>query len=137
MGNLWFSPVCDRVLAKLKIWRENYTRGEVESTCKFNTGFEIVDQPVRYMHRIAWSIHEFDHLVRVMEAICQNKALVDELKLIRKEKLPVGQIAIGGTRVVSIAFYPEYIDLMIKLMVEARDGKTKTMAEEIEEGGLF
>ncbi len=134
---LWFKPVCDRVLTKLQIWQSNYTNGEVESTCKFNTGFEVIDRPVRYMHRIAWTIHEFDHLIRVMEALCENKALIDELKLIRKEKLPIGQLALGGARVVSIAFYPEYIDLMVKLMLEARDGKTNTIAEEVGEGDLF
>jgi hypothetical protein len=138
MPALWFSPICDQMLYKLRLWRQNYERGEVAATCKFHDPVAgVVDKPTKYMHKIAFRPLEFGYFVQILEALCPNKPLVEEIKLFQKESLPKGQLTIGGARIVSMAFYPEHLDLMIKAMMEARDGKTKTLAEEVKEGGLF
>lgn len=131
----WYSPVCDMVLTKVTLWRRNYEKGEVHSTCKFHDPREgIVDKPTRYAHRIAWTKPEFDHLVRIMEEACPNKALVGELKTIRDEVLPKGQLVVGNARIVTMAFYPEHVDQILDTLKEARDGRQSTPADFQEEG---
>lgn len=140
-GPLWVTPLCDRVLFKVYQWLANYTRGEVYATCKFNDPRAgVVDKPTAYAHRIAWTKQEFDHFLRIMEASCDNKVLVEELKTIRDKVLPKGQLVLGpgAPRAITMSFYPEYVKLMYMTLLEAKNGKPKSMEDFREDGkGLF
>jgi hypothetical protein len=134
-GPLWYTPLCDRVLAKVQLWCATYERGEVNATCKFNDPqLGLIDKPTRYAHAIAWTTAEYDSLLRILEAGCENKALVEELRYIRDYKLPHGRLVLGNARVVTMAFYREHVNLILKTLLEARDGKSKTIADYGEEG---
>jgi hypothetical protein len=138
--SIWFSPLCDQVLAIVTYWKQNYTRGEVHSTCKWNDPVTmlVVDKPTRYAHRLAFTKAEFAHLVRIMETLCQDKALVEELRIIRDRTLPRGQLLFGGRNRVTIAFYPEHVDLIHKTLTEAKNGKLKSIQDYGEPGkGIF
>lgn len=124
-------------LVILKAWRTAYERGEVESTCKFHDPVSgIIDKPTRYAHKITWHPAEFDHVARIVRAACPNKPLIEEVERVRA-MIPRGKLRPGGRREVTLAFYAEHIDEIIRAMETARGSSKPTLAEQVEEGGLF
>lgn len=136
---LWFTPVCDQVLAKVARWKTHYDRGEVHSTRKFNHPVQgVIDLPVCYAHRLAFTKAEFDHLVRIMEACSQDKALIEELILVRDKILPNGRLMPGNVRVITLAFFLEHVTKIYDTLLEAKNGKPRSIGEYQEPGkGLF
>jgi hypothetical protein len=135
----WFRPVCDQVLIKVAWWRENYTRGEVYSTCPFHDpNLGVIDKPTGYAHRMAWTKAEFDHLVRIMAGWCKDAPLIEELRIIRDKVLPNGRLIPGNKRVITLAFYFQHVDLIYQTLLEAKNGKSSSIEEFREEGkGIF
>lgn len=135
-GPLWFSPLCDIILHKVAYWHAFYHRGEVAATCKFNDPMKgVIDKPTKYAHKIIWTEREFDTLLRLLDEHCSNKALVAELRQVRT-LLPKGRLVQGpgNPRSIIMSFYFEHVDEIRTALLEARDGKTKTIQEYVEEG---
>jgi len=142
---IWFSPICNLVLARLQAWDAYYdsvhgykltlpiirqkrsmyynVKVEVISTRKFMEGTQVVDKPTAYIHSIPWTLIELDHLVRIVTTL-RPKSTEEEIVLKMRDLWtnPNGTLLSGGYKVLALPFYQGAIKSLINILMEAKNG---------------
>jgi hypothetical protein len=120
--SVWYRPICDHVLTKIILWLAKYEQGEVAATRKWvNLDGVLVDRPTMFGHSIAWKGIEFQHLIRVIEAVEPKAAILPDLRKIQSN-LKKGRLLPGGQYLVRIAFYKEDIENIYNILMKAKTG---------------
>lgn len=143
---IWYTGICDDLYKKIAIWKSAYWVGEVHSTRSWldpKSG-QPVDKPTRMAHRVPFREIELDHLLRITEQLKPNSPLLEELREIRKmwkyakpiqgfrymhsywSKVP---LPAGLHRSITLAFYPEHVNEIFDMLVEAKSGQKAQTAD--------
>lgn len=139
--NVWYKGICDELLFKVALWEAAYwTGGSVHSTRQWldpRLG-KPVDKPVKMAHFLPFREVELEHLVRIVEALKPGTPMVDEVRQLKaiwhSGKAVVGRrypktywtnviLPPGIHRVITVAFYPEHVTELVKILNEAKTGK--------------
>ena len=129
MTALWFSPICDQVLAKLVHWYRAYETGEVFATREWlNLDGIKTDRPTKYLHRIGFKTAELRHLVRILAEQAPGSHLALDFEKVLAG-LRRGQLYPGGVYVVKLAFYRDDIREVVALMMRAKGDRSQKLEE--------
>jgi precorrin isomerase len=125
----WYRPVCDVVLAKIERWHKMYERGDESADRDYVTmNARVVKVVTMYAHRLRFKKNELDHLVRIMDALCEHKQLVADFMKVR-DGLIRGRLVPGGEHEVVLNFYKQDIEEILDALRRAKTGKLKTMEQ--------
>lgn len=125
----WYLPVCDIVLAKVQRWLTHYERGDESASRKYVTmNARLIDMPTKYAHRMKFKPIEIDHLIRLMDALCEHKELVEDFRKVRAG-MQRGRLHPGGYYEVVLNFYKQDVAEILEALIRAKTGKLKTLEQ--------
>lgn len=128
---VWYSGVCDSVLRKVDYWVRHYEDGELAATRQFlDPKVGVIDKPTKYAVTIPWKLVELKHLIRINTTLRPGTPLTEEIQ--RLEKIwKHGTLLPGGSRVMTLIFYPEHVKELRSILLEAKSGQKAASLEEI------
>lgn len=129
----WYTPVCDRVLAKMQMWFQLYERGEESASRKWVTmNARVVDRVTMYAHRLKFKPLEIDHLIRLLDALCEHKELAEDFRKVRNG-MQRGRLHPGGEYEVVLNFYKADVAEILDVLMRAKSGNLKTLDQVVKE----
>lgn len=121
MPSLWFSPICDDILKRFLIWIATYQVGEIHSTREWVSPQDgsVQDKPTKYAHRVPWKEMELRYLTRILrDSNPQSHLTADFEEVLKLWKF--GQLTTGGYRIMTLAFYKEDLEDVVKMLLKAK-----------------
>lgn len=122
-GLLWFSGICDRILAKIQWWFDNYEKGRISRTRKFfHPRGEVVDIPMQYLHEIPFTTAELKHLIRIMSMLRPKQTGLLEILRIAQRDLKLRRMTPQGEYLSPMPFFKSDVKTMLDALLDAKAG---------------
>ena len=125
MSSLWYAGICDRVLARVESWRDNYHTGEISATRPYlhPKTLKPTDLVTKRALWVPWRIDEMQHLVSILEAMVPGSGILADFHEIQK-RLPNCRARAGGYYLIMLNFYEQDVRELCDLLLEAKTGQT-------------
>ena len=128
---LWYAGVCDSIMKKIEYWVRHYKKGELAATRKYLDPIGgVIDMPTKYAVKLPWKKIELEHLIRIMNTLRPNTPLTEEIQQL-EGVWKHGTLLPGGSRVMTLVFYPEHVQEIHKVLLEAKTGQKSATLDEL------
>ncbi len=133
---IWYAGICDRMLARILWWSQNWSRGDIFATRPFLTTTGKVENIVtKRLLKVPFHPEEFKQLVRILKIVKPVWELTADMEVILP-KLNKCQLVGGGLRLIPIATFKQEcnrvktalrVPTWLKSSQEINDGNRNTV----------